>query len=124
MGGSDKNVSHYHSLDVAAFHSDSTKQIVPYITLSGVSSYKTNKFYDEMRIERLSDTRYITKRNTALRCMAYGGTSYKVLSGNVTGHGELFDSSTYLTGIGIRCAVRDDRGFIRNDSVIRVTEVK
>lgn len=124
MGISDKKVAHYHSVESTAFQSDSTTQIVPYVPLSGISSYKINKFYDELMIERLSDTRYITKRNTTLRCMAYGGNSYKVISQNVIGHGELFDTSTYLTSFGIQSSVKADRGFLRNGSVIRVTEVK
>ena len=120
----DKKVSHYHSVDSTAFHSDSTSQIVPYVALSSVASYKSNQFRDEMRLERLSDQRYLTERKSMIRCMAYGGTAFKVVSGNVIGHGEILNGDTVLTKINIQVASNKERGFIRNGSVIRVTEVK
>ena len=123
LGTPDKNVSHYHSANTTAFQSDSTKQIIDYATISSVQSYKDNKFCDEFIIERLSDTRYITKRNVAMRCASYSGNTYTASSQMVIGYGDMSEN-TFITGLSIRFAVKNDRGFIRNGSVIRVTEVK
>ena len=59
-----------------------------------------------------------------LRCMPYGGTTFKVISGNVVGHGEILDDDTYLKSVRIGVAADVHRGFIRNGSVVRITEVK
>lgn len=116
-----KNVSHYHSMSSTAFQSDATKQIICYAALSG--SYKTNKFYDDMVIERVSDTCYATKRNVTIRYIKNASSDYTVSSCQVFGHGEI-SADTGITELCIQVAADSNRGFIRNGSVIRVTEVK
>ena len=120
----DKKVSHYHSTHSTSYQSESTSQVIPYAQNSSVSGYKVNKFFEDFVIERVSDGRYHTRRNMTMRCQSYGSSAYTVSANSVVGHGEILNGDTKVKKIGIQVAVNTNRGFIRNGSVIRVTEVK
>lgn len=121
----DKNVSHYHSVDATAYQTDSaSKNMGIYIVLNNGKAYKTSKFYNEYTITRISDTRYKTQRTVTLRYINFADGTPKVMSGNECGHGEIQQGDTFLKKINVQVAVATNRGFIRNGSVIRVTEVK
>lgn len=119
-----ENVATYHSISSTAYQSDSTKFIYPYSTVSNNASYKVNKYYDDFVIERLSDTRFITQRKVTIRYISYGSTSYSVKSDNVLGYGEILNPNTKITSLRTSDASSPNRGWIRNGSVIRITEVK
>lgn len=121
--GTNKNVASYHSNNSTSFQYDNTKQIIPYSPL-GVASYKTNKFYDECKIERCGDNRYTTKRMTGLRYTNQGASSYGVSSQNVFGYGEIKEDDTFITKVNIQVGGNVNNGVIRNGSVIRISEVK
>ena len=123
-GKTSKNVSNYHSLDDNSFQSELTTDILPYASFYEVSSYKTNKFTDELVIERVSDTCFLSRRNVMLRCLNPATDKYKVMAKSVVGHGTILAEDTILKCVRIQVAVNASRGFIRNGSVIRVTEVK
>ncbi len=123
-GSTDKNVSHFHSVDSTAFQNTSTKQIVPYAPMGTAGNYKDNSFYDEIVMERLSSTRYLAKRNVTLRATGYSDQKTRVISQSILGHGTAQSLDTLLTKVNIQVAVDYARGCIRNGSVIRVTEVK
>ena len=119
-----ENVANYHSISSTAYQSDSTRFIYPYSTVSNNASYKVNKYYDDFVIERLSDTRFITQRKVTLRYISYGSTSYSVKSDNILGYGEILNPNTKISSLRTSDASSPNRGWIRNGSVIRITEVK
>ncbi len=126
----DKNVSHYHSEEATSYQTDSDyKNLGLYVNLNTYSDkkaavYKANKFYNEMTITRISDTCYQTQRTVSLRCFNFSDNNPRVMSGITFGHGEIQQGDTYLKKINIQVAAVTNRGFIRNGSVIRVSEVK
>ena len=121
----DKNVSHYHSVNTTSYQTDSdSKNMGIYVKLNDGKTYKTNKFYNEMTITRISDTRYKTQRTVTLRYINFVDGTPNVISGNEFGHGEMQQGDTFLKKMNVQVAAVANRGFIRNGSVIRVTEVK
>lgn len=121
----DKNVSHYHSVNTTSYQTDSdSRNMGIYIALNDGKAYKTNKFYNEFTITRISDTRYKTQRTVTLRYINFEDGTPKVMSGNEFGHGEIQQGDTFLKKMNVQVAAVANRGFIRNGSVIRVTEVK
>jgi len=121
----DKNVSHYHSVNTTSYQTDSdSKNMGIYVKLNDGKTYKTNKFYNEMTITRISDTRNKTQRTVTLRYINFVDGTPNVISGNEFGHGEMQQGDTFLKKMNVQVAAVANRGFIRNGSVIRVTEVK
>lgn len=115
------NVSCYHSAHNTASQSDSTKQIVPYALLS-VANYKVNRFYDESILQRNGDETFTFARKGFLRYIKEGETGYTVTNFNTVGFGDIL-TDTKLSSVSIQSSGSKNNGFIRNGSIIRVSEV-
>ncbi len=116
-----KNVSNYHSGAATTWNADATKNIWHYINL-GSDGYKENRYTDELTLIRHGIDQFQAFRKTLLRALPYGKTEYKHYSANTVGFGSIPEENTLLSTVCV-CAVNGN-GFLRNGTVITVTEVK
>ncbi len=117
-----KYVSSYHSAHATSSQSNSTKQIIPYAVLS-VVNYKENHFYDESILKRNGDNTFTFKRAGFLRCINQGGTTYTVTNIDTVGYGAILEPLTNLSSVSIQSLGNKSNGFIRNGTIIRISEV-
>ena len=121
----DKNVSNYHSGATTTWNSDGAKNILHFIGL-GADAYKEGKFSDEFILTKQSEMEFNTYRNVLLRCLPYGTASYihypKNNAINSFGFGSVLEDNTVLKHVSV--VALNGRGYLRNGTVIRVTEVK
>ncbi len=116
-----KNVSNYHSGAATTWNADATKNIWHYINL-GSDGYKENRYTDELALIRHGTDQFQAFRKTLLRTLPYGKTEYKHYSANTVGFGSIPEENTLLNTVCV-CAANGN-GFLRNGTVITVTEVK
>lgn len=115
------NVSYYHSAHNTASQSDATKQIISYAPLSG-KNYKVNRFYDESVLQRNGDETYTVKRKGFLKYISEGETGYTVTPYDAFGFGDIL-TDTKLSSVSAQVSGNKNYGFIRNGTIIRVSEV-
>lgn len=116
----DKNVSNYHSGAPTTWNSDASKYIWHYIG-QGNDDGKIRKFVDEFRMMKKTDKYFTTERKHLSRVLLYGGTSYKNYTSQTIGFGAA-ETGTVLTKVVVY-SVRTT-GYLRNGTMIRITEVK
>lgn len=117
----DKNVSNYYSGTVGAWNSDAGKMIWHSGGL-GTDATKENQYCDEFVLERNGEDKFLSSRTALFRLLQYGTDAYKHYAIQTVGFGSIPEQTTLLNKV-IVCAA-NSAGYIRNGTVITVTEVK
>ena len=113
-------VAHYHSAGVSTGNSDNDKAIWHFVNNQG-DDYKIGKFVDVFTLQMNGEKSFVSNRNSLLRYQGYGTNTYKNITDNSVGFGFILSENTKISSVS-SYAVKN--GYIRNGSVICVTEVK
>ncbi len=113
-------VAHYNSGSATTSNSGSDTTIWHFLNNQG-DDYKIGKFMDVFTIQMNGDKSFISDRNSFLRYQGYESTACKHIANHSAGFGFILSENTEISH-ALVYAVKS--GYIRNGTVIRVTEVK
>lgn len=120
----DKEVAHYHSGAATTWNSDGNKEIIHYTNTLG-SVYKNSKLCDSFTLKMNGDNAFIARRDVLLRYLPYESTTWKHVSGQTIGFGFVLSEDTRIKTIKFgRVWSQSNKGYVRNGTVVRITEVK
>ena len=113
------NVSTY-SNEASVWSSDSSTVIWHWHAYP--DSYKYNKYYDTLTVERWNDMDYISTRDSFMRYQTYGSSTWAHKVNRTVGFGKLSNDSVKLTSVSPYGV--NDSGWFRNGTEVTIKEVK